>query len=161
VFKKAFHEGDLEPGAQSKYAQTKKLLRSIEHNEMHDMNRAKCYTNVVAFLDLSPSSHKHVIKDMARAYIAMCPFFPNLDTYSLNKFYDTDHGSEFKKSDILNSTLRAQNIPDRRRHDSNRYMPMEFFSEWLKLRDTPSFSLPREWELVVRPIIAKCKPSCF
>jgi hypothetical protein len=165
VFKRAFHEGDLEPGAQSKYAEAKLLLKAIEQNEMHNYNRAKSYIAVIDFLDLSPS-HKHVIKDMALAYIAMCPFFPNLSTHSLKEFYDSEHGTEFRNSELLNPKLRAQ-TPDRRRHDSNRYMPLEFWSEWSRIYESRKavqkedvsveIPVPVEWEVVTRPILAKCK----
>jgi hypothetical protein len=164
------HEGDLEPGAQSKYAVTGKLLKAIERNEMHDIERAKCYIKVIDFLDLQPRAHKHVVKDMCRAYMAMCPFFPNLETFSLKAFYDSEDGSKFKDSDLLNSELRAQHVPDRRIHHSNRYMPLELFSEWYRIPgesngvevidfDEEAMSLPAEWQSFVRPLIAKCKFS--
>jgi hypothetical protein len=142
------------------------LIKAVERNEMHDLNRAKWYISVIDFLDLSPT-HKHVIKDMALAYIAMCPFFPGLKTHSLKEFYDTESGSEFKSSELLNPISRAE-VPNRRRLDSNRYMPLELFSEWAQIYasrkaaqegdgSVKEISTPEEWDLTLRPILAKCQ----
>ncbi|KAF2668737.1 hypothetical protein BT63DRAFT_284063 [Microthyrium microscopicum] len=161
-FKRAFHAGDLEPGAQAKYAEVRLVLQAIDNSVMQSISRARNWIPFVYFLNLTPDHHKHVMKDMARAYISMTPFFPELPTFSLKDFYDLEEGLQFKSSELLNAEKRAQQIPDRRRHDSNRYMDLSLWSEWFDFQDRYAADTspqrlppPGEWESCVRTTVAK------
>lgn len=157
----------MEPGYAAKHEESTKFLLAIEKNAMVDLHRAKYYTSIIDFLNIHPRTHKWILRDMAKAYMAMCPFFEGLEAFSLTEFYEEDHGRPYKSSDLLDVELRAQTIPNRRSCHSNTTRPAEHWAEWNVLHDqilahvrgerVDSPGLPEEWELLIRPAIAKCR----
>jgi hypothetical protein len=54
----------------------------------------------------------------------MCLFNP-----AKSNFFASEMGLAFKDSALVNQVERAKNIPDRRRHDSNKCLPKEMWEE--------------------------------
>ena len=105
------------------------------------------------FLDLNAHQHRRVIADMRQTKAMMALFFEESSEVSANKVETKLH-----EHVIVNQAERVKILPDRRRHDSNKCMPKEFWAEWDalgkegRLKDT----LPAEWDRVTRPMIAQC-----
>jgi hypothetical protein len=128
---------------------TKKMDKYTEGDILGDK-----YGDLLLWLDIDPKSHRHVFRDLRTACIMMSLFFPT-------KFFESESGIEFKDSLLINQVERAKKLPDRRRFESNRCLPKEFWTEWDKLSEGGiiySEDYPKEWNMVLRPILAHCKP---
>jgi hypothetical protein len=159
-----FHAVDMEPDAKEKYDEAMRMVKSFEHYEMNDLNRAEFCLLMLDFLNIHPQKEKRATKDIIRSYAMICPFFPNLEKHSIHNFLASEHGLPFKNSLLLEQLERAKAVPDRRTYVSNRYMPEEFWKDWLKILhgpEHPEDAYPLEWAKVVRPILAKRKINYF
>jgi len=84
VFKESFHKADMQPGAQTQYAEmcimVKKMRRHLVPNDAKTME----VFALVGWMELTPLMHRRALRDMANAYALMSPFFPtdffNLET---------------------------------------------------------------------------------
>ena len=156
VFKESFHKADLQPGAQEQYREmcsmTKKMRR---HMVPHDAETMEIFT-LIGWMELTPLMHLRVLRDMANARAMMSLFFPS-------DFFDSESGMEYKDSLLINQVERMRRgPPDRRTHTSNKYLPKEFFRE-LDERPGRFFQdkMPPDWDVVARPIIARCRLPMF
>ena len=107
------------------------------------------------FLDVHPDTHRRVVPDIEQARAMIMLFFTPA-------FVDSEHGERFKGSLLLNQIERARRGPPKTRsHMSNKYRPKDFWTDWdSKRKEKPGFSInskevPREWDVAIRPIIAK------
>lgn len=173
VFKDTFHLGDLEPGAQEKHATSTKLIRGIQKfvqdkptltwpwfcMEILDWLHLKLYYNRYPAEPLKPWPHRYMVQDITQAFVTMSLFFPNLEVTSVVRDYlNTEEGSEFKSSPILDQEAKTRTLPDRRTRTSNRFRAPGFWSELdaLYKSDKIIFDIyPWDWAMTTRPIIAK------
>lgn len=151
VFKESWHRADLEPGAKQKWAEAADLAKKMGDCLAGGSTWSIFYP--LEFLDLNPHQHRRVIADMRQAQSMMALFFEESPKVSANKV-------EMKLHEhlIVDQAERVKILPDRRRHESNKCMPKEFWAEWDalgkegRLKDT----FPVEWDRVTRPMIAHC-----
>ncbi|KAJ9656968.1 hypothetical protein H2201_008330 [Coniosporium apollinis] len=146
VFKEGWHKADLEPGAQLKYSTA---LRMVKRMATYNLLQPPARTDpFFKFLKQSGGvmEHRRVVPDMLGAFAAMSLFFTP-------EFLSSDSGTEFQDSLLVKQAERAKQLPDRRRYDSNKYMPNEFWKDWDTVckRRQP---YPFEWDIAIRPIIA-------
>ncbi|KAI1465116.1 uncharacterized protein F4812DRAFT_452528 [Daldinia caldariorum] len=183
AFKEAFHAGDLEPGAQEKYAETRKILDSILGS--HQTNESTAWiwflVDILVWLGLRTDykeytrdsragwPHPFVAQDIIRAYVSMAMFFPSLEVCKpVTDFFKSTKGKEYKDTSLLKLDERAKELPDCRLRTSFRYRPKEFWNEWegvLKEAETKkkfyADIYPMEWSVAIRPIIAKRKSRVY
>lgn len=107
----------------------------------------------LCFLDLDPHEHRRVIPDMRSAYSMMALFFT-----SASEIAESLLKIKFNEHLIVNQAERVKTLPDRRRHDSNKCMPKDFWKEWDTLRKKGHLhnNFPTEWDITIRPMIAHC-----
>lgn len=107
----------------------------------------------LCFLDLDPHEHRRVIPDMRLAYSMMALFFTPASTVAESML-----GMKIEEHLIINQAERVKNLLDRRRHDSNKCMPKEFWKQWDSLRKKGHLddNFPTEWDMTIRPMIAHC-----
>lgn len=105
------------------------------------------------FLDLNPHQHRRVIDDMRQAQAMMALFFEESPKVSATKAEKKLH-----EHLVVNQAERVKVLPDRRRHESNKCMPKEFWAEWDALGKVGRLkeNFPVEWDRVIRPMIAHC-----
>ena len=148
VFKRSWHEADLEPGAEERYRETAIIVEQMAKfdEEKHKFR----YIRDLHFLKVHPHRHRRMIPDMLQARGMMALFFPS-------SFFESEFGVLHKDSLIVNQSERAKMLPNRRTHASNKYTDKKLFEEWdahwkqSRHRD----DYPLEWDVVSRPIIAK------
>lgn len=97
------------------------------------------------------------MKDMRRAYVIVCLFFPMGAT-----FFATKAGRKHKSSKIFEQDARSKQLPDRRGSRSCRHRDDSFFQELDKVtrryrlpEDYSANDLPLEWDVCIRPKIAE------
>ena len=132
---------------------TKRMDKYTKGNTKGD-TMGNRYFDLLNWLDIDPESHRHVFRDLRTACIMISLFFPTT-------FFESEGGKEFKHSLLINQVERAQKLPDRRRDEGNRCTPKEFWTEWDDMRKGRSHhpeGYPLEWNVVLRPILAHCKP---
>ncbi|MCJ1357232.1 MAG: hypothetical protein MMC33_007228 [Icmadophila ericetorum] len=143
-FKQAWHKADLEPGALEKYIEVGHLIKDILKYDLGIPSRCTFQLKLLAWLNLHPMEHRHIIRDMKKASAAIGLFRPS-------EFHESEAGIEAKKSFLLDQE-RAKFLPDRRRHDSNTCMPKEFWADW----DTQDeYKRLAQANIVTRPITAR------
>lgn len=151
VFKESWHRADLEPGAKQKWAEAADLVKKM--GDCFEGARSWSIFYPLEFLDLDAHQHRRVIADMRQAQAMMALFFEESPTVSANKVEKKLH-----EHIIVDQANRVKILPDRRRHESNKCMPKEFWAEWDalvkegRLKDT----FPVEWDRMTRPMIAHC-----
>ncbi|KAI1206620.1 uncharacterized protein F4807DRAFT_463565 [Annulohypoxylon truncatum] len=173
----AFHAGDLEPGAQEKYAETCKIMRGIlgPQKTFGTTEWVWFLVNVLDWLgirtDYTTYSHEaragwphpFITQDIVKAFVAMAMFFPGLEqTKPVSDFFDSKEGSEFKDSLLFKPHERAKTLPDCRTRASFKYRPKSFWKEWEEVlkdaKENKKFFAdiyPMKWSVAIRPIIAK------
>lgn len=72
------------------------------------------------------TEHRWSVTDMFNAFAAMSLFFSS-------DFFESD-GTEFRDTLLIKQDERAKQLPSRRRYDSNKCMPKEFWEEWDSIR---------------------------
>lgn len=168
VWKTAIHLADFEPGGHEKHREAERLLDALKRKHVNSMEVADYCLLTLRFLEQSPAYQRRCQRDIIDAFAKVCPYFPNQKVASISKFLETEEGKLFKDSALFKEE-RANAIPDKRSHTSNCYMPKDFFNEWdgrLKVvgnsgrDDVPIFApdkYPTEWDVGIRPILAKCE----
>lgn len=107
----------------------------------------------LCFLDLDPHEHRRVIPDMRQAYSMMALFFT-----PASKVAESMLEMKLEEHMIIKQAERRGFVPDRRRHDSNKCMPKDFWKEWETIRKKGHLddNFPTEWDMMIRPMIAHC-----
>ncbi|KAI0880759.1 uncharacterized protein GGS22DRAFT_182070 [Annulohypoxylon maeteangense] len=173
----AFHAGDLEPGAQEKYAETCKILRGIlgPQKTFGSTDWVWFLVDILDWLELRTDyttyshearagwPHPFITQDIVKAFMQMAMFFPTLEQCKPAKdFFESEEGSQYKDSLLFNLTERAKAIPDCRARASFKHRPKRFWNEWdALLKDAEENDkyfadvYPIKWSVAVRPILAK------
>lgn len=177
AFKESFHMGDLEPGAREKYIESMKMIIGAQNFssaktastawawyclDILDLLELRAWYDDYDQNPLSPWPHRYLAQDVTQAFVTMSLFFPNVQVTKLVvEYLDSEEGSQFQTSEILDPCARSRKLPDRRSRTSQSRKPESFFKELEELDECESMvdSYPLEWSKAVRPIIAKCKPS--
>lgn len=154
-FKEAWHEADLEPHAQMHYVEMMEMTKKSLHFNRRDLNSPGSILTFTIILWLDDvTSEEDDAKDVYKAVAKIMPFFSS-------DFLESEEGQIFKDSLLFNQAERAKHLPDVRTSTGNMRRPKEFWSELdsIKPDDTESFldDAPPEWDIVIRPIIARRK----
>ncbi|KAI1373044.1 hypothetical protein F4677DRAFT_462599 [Hypoxylon crocopeplum] len=177
AFVEGFHAGDLEPGAQEKYAETCKILDGIlgSHQASGSTDWVWFLVNLIDWLGLRTDyntysrvaragwPHPFIMQDILKAFASMAMFFPNLEqSKPVTDYFKSDEGTKYRDTLILKPHERAKTLPDCRSRTGFKYRPKEFWKEWEDvLRDAKAKQksyaelYPMEWSVAIRPIIAK------
>ncbi|KAI8960401.1 hypothetical protein F5Y11DRAFT_349536 [Daldinia sp. FL1419] len=177
AFVEAFHAADLEPGAQEKYAETRKILSGIlgSHHTGESTDWVWFLVGILNWLGIRADynnytrdghaawPHPFIAQDMINAFVSMAMFFPNLSlTKPVMGFFDSEEGEKHKHTVLLKADERARTLPDRRTRTSFKYRPKEFWNDWEEFQKKCSREkkyyadiYPMEWSVAIRPIIAK------
>lgn len=153
TFKEIWHKSDTEPHAQIHYIEMKQLVKkSLKFNARDIYHPSSILTfTVVKWLGVVGDEARDVWKAVAK----LSPFmYPD--------FFQSELGEAFKDSLLFNQEERAKNLPDIRGWVSNTTRPKEFWREWDIIEKDPKKGLddtPIEWDMVIRPIIARCKST--
>lgn len=111
--------------------------------------------------DLSaPWPHGFVVNDILQAFATMAMFFPDLKVTALvTKFIQSDQCKNFKNSLVFNPRERGKTQPERRGRTSYKLRDAKFWDEWNKVWNAEGYyyteNIPLEWNIALRPIIAK------
>ncbi|KAI0834510.1 hypothetical protein F5Y06DRAFT_156139 [Hypoxylon sp. FL0890] len=177
AFIEGFHAGDLEPGAQEKYAETCKILGGIlgSHQTTESTDWVWSIVNILDWLGLRTDyetyshegragwPHPFITQDIVKAFAQMAIFFPNLEQCKpMVDFFKSKEGSKYKDTLLFKPHERAKTLPDCRKRTSFKYRPKEFWEEWEKvIKETKASrkyyadAYPMKWNVAVRPILAK------
>ncbi|KAI1654605.1 hypothetical protein F4813DRAFT_398932 [Daldinia decipiens] len=177
AFIEAFHAGDLEPGAQEKYAETRKILGGIlgSHQTSESTDWVWFLVDMLDWLGLRTDykdytrdsragwPHPFIAQDIIKSFVSMAMFFPSLELCRpVTDFFESENGRKYKDTSLLKLDERAKKLPDCRMRTSFKYRPKEFWREWegvLKEAKTKhkfyADIYPMEWSVAIRPIIAK------
>lgn len=148
AFKRSWHQADLEPGAEDRYREAAIVIKQMSKFDNHKHQFR--YIRDLHFLGVHPHKHRRMVPDMLQARGMMALFFRS-------SFFESEFGILHKDSLIVNQSERAKNLPNRRTHASNKWIDRKLFEEWdahwkqSRHRD----DYPLEWDVVIRPIIAK------
>ncbi|KAL7625951.1 hypothetical protein AAE478_002720 [Parahypoxylon ruwenzoriense] len=177
AFIEGFHAGDLEPGAQEKYAETCKILNGIlgSHQTSGSTDWVWFLVDMLDWLELRTDyntysrepragwPHPFIAQDIIKAFVSMALFFPNVEVCKpVVDFFKSEEGAKYKDTVILKPEERAKTLPDCRMRTSFRYRPKEFWSEWegvlKEAKKNHKFYAdiyPMKWSVAIRPIIMK------
>ncbi|KAA8568094.1 hypothetical protein EYC84_008502 [Monilinia fructicola] len=138
TFKKAWHTADATPMDMSDFFGKASTVLNFQ---------------VMGWLDVTADDVKDAQKALGKVY----PFFNP-------EFLETEEGKEFKDSLMFNQEERAKCYPDIRTDKSTVHHPKEFYADLDKCRKKMRFiddytSFPLEWDITIRPIIAKLYKS--
>lgn len=149
VFKESWHRADFEPGARQKYVEAAELVKKMDKC----LGSSWSIMGTLCFLDVDPREHRRVIPDMRQAYSMMALFF-----MPASKVAESMLGMKIDEHLIVNQVERAKILLDRRRHESNKRMPKDFWNEWDTIRKKGHLddTFPTEWDMATRPLIAHC-----
>ncbi|ROW02401.1 hypothetical protein VMCG_06073 [Cytospora schulzeri] len=171
--KESFHLADLEPGAREKYIESTKIILGAQNFsfasgegtdwawfclEILDMLDLRVWYDEYVEDPLSAWPHRYLAQDITQAFVTMGLFFPGLkDAKVVRAFLESDQGSDLKGSKLFDPDARAKEIPDRRGRSSPAERPESFYEGLEKLKECDSWvdGYPWDWNLVVRPILAK------
>ncbi|QSZ37286.1 hypothetical protein DSL72_009380 [Monilinia vaccinii-corymbosi] len=159
TFKKAWHLADVTPHGHERYLEMKKMAhKSWKYNHTHKdfFGRPSTVLNfqVMSWLQATADDVKDAQKAMGKVY----PFFNP-------EFLNSEGGKEFKDSLMFNQEERAKHYPDIRTDKSTIHHPKEFYADLDKYYGKKTrFSdahtpFPLEWDMKIRPIIAKLYKS--
>ncbi|OTA99348.1 hypothetical protein M426DRAFT_325209 [Hypoxylon sp. CI-4A] len=173
----AFHDADLEPGAQEKYAESCEILDGIlkTGQDGGSVDWVWLLVGILEWLGLEGNyqtynpephtawPHPFIRQDIVRAFAQMAIFFPGLEQCKpVTDFFHSEQGAKHKDTLILHPEERAKTLPDRRTRTGYRSRPKEFWSEWdailkeaRKERKSHTTVYPTKWNMVARPILAK------
>ncbi|KAL8383671.1 hypothetical protein RB595_010733 [Gaeumannomyces hyphopodioides] len=184
AYKQSFHLGDVEPGAQERYAQVMRLIIAIQNQKHEDQKRdEQCPTdwawfcleildwlNLQAYYDdfkpdsWKPWPHRYIAQDITQAFVTMALFFPELPVSRISRGYlDSPAGAELKSSQLFDPAARAATLPDRRTARTSYEKPPGFWEPLTALEENKSdyFEklVPMKWSVALRPIIAQLYKS--
>lgn len=153
VFKEVWHKADLEPHAQTHYIKMMEMSRKSRRFNHHKLDTP---VNIVILRLLDQLDVEHDdVKDLHKSMGKISPFFHK-------EFFDAPEGEKYKASLLFKQEERAKIMPDSRSHWSNKARPKEFWKEVDKGLKKMEYAddvenLPEEWDMAVRPIIARRK----
>jgi hypothetical protein len=151
VFKEVWHKADLEPEAQTHYIEMKEMARESFkfHHRSFKHPVFRLTISLVKWLDVAPGDDS---KDLNKCISKLAPFF-------FPEFLETDVGERFKDSFLFRQEKRAKLIPDIRTSLSNVCRPADYWNDWDEVKKNMETldDIPAEWDIAIRPIIAKCK----
>jgi hypothetical protein len=135
---------------------------------MPERSKSRYCLLTLGFLKDSPGRDTRALRDIAVAFLKMCPFFPNLQCASIKEFLESEAGAPFKDSQLLRTEERAEKLPKTRSHASSNNRSPRFWSDLDRRleslgrqKDGPEIltitSYPKEWEVALRPILARRK----
>lgn len=159
VFKESWHKADLEPGAQLKYSEALRMVKEmVTHNQFASPAGMTPFAKLLRSIP-GATEHRRSVTDMFNAFAAMSLFFSS-------NFFESD-GTEYQDTLLIKQDERAKQLPSRRRYDSNKCMPREFWEEWDSIIKTArrehsgrvDEAIPLEWNVAIRPFIAH-RESC-
>ncbi len=153
VFKEVWHKADLEPHAQTHYIEMMEMSRKSRrfNHQKFDTPVNIMILRLLDQLDVEDDD----VKDLNKSIAKISPFFHK-------DFFDAPEGQSYKDSLLFKQEERAKIMPDSRSHWSNKTRPKEFWKEvdeGLKKMEYADDveNLPEEWDMAVRPIIARRK----
>jgi hypothetical protein len=138
---------------------------------MPERSKSRYCLLTLGFLKDSPGRDTRTLRDMAVAFLKMCPFFPNHQSASIKEFLESEVGAPFKDSQLFRTEERAEKLPKTRSHASSNNRPHQFWSEWdrrLKSLGRQKGSepeiititdYPKQWKVSLRPILARRKSN--
>jgi hypothetical protein len=148
VFKKVWHEADLEPHAQEHWAEMHRMARASQSALLSSLTQPAFLLScaLMRWLDTDNRSDN---RSATKAVAFLAPFF-------FPGFLESEKGANFKDSLLLNQEERAKVLPDIRSHHSNATRPQEFWNDWQAIKKTLKSidDMPLDWEIATRPIIA-------
>lgn len=176
---KAFHDGDLEPGAPEKYKETCAIIEGILNQAGAGSSQA-WFWFVLEMLELlqvrinytdyshdmtAPWPHPFITQDALKAWAYMAIFFPDLEQCRpAADFFKSKEGQQYQQSPLRDPHQRASTLPDRRSKTSFKWRPKEFWKEWADIvadsEKTGTYcadAMPMKWKIALRPMLAKCK----
>jgi hypothetical protein len=166
VFKDCFHKADFGPDEPVRYVTPIVMSRKMEDYQMNKMTLSpfEMISSMGAMEKLTLD--RRVVDDAFEAYASISLF------YEADDLLKSEHGDIhwiFEKLVdeyfLLDQVERAKHVPDRRTSRSNKQLPKGFWDEWDRLCKAHGRTLadgmiehfyPPEWDIVVRPIIARC-----
>lgn len=158
VFKQCFHMADQEPGALSRYAESKLMVQSMDRFVMTNGINTGPF-KLCSFMKMASHfrEERRIVDDAFQAYAAIALFFET------EAFLASEVGVAFKDSKLFDQVERSKHVPDRRTHLSNKTRPEEFWNDWEKLLkdnnrvpgDIVDDIFPLEWRKAIRPIIIR------
>ncbi|KAL7944080.1 hypothetical protein V8C42DRAFT_96105 [Trichoderma barbatum] len=172
-FKEAFHDGDLEPGCIERYLRVQEIITTMlntAHAESTDwvyyLSEIMNWLGIQATDDdhygdylFAPLSHAFIVQDLVQAFSTVAMFFPEVDTTAhVTAFLKSDQCESIKNSSLFDPRERNKILPDRRTRSSYKYRDPKSWDEWNTILESEShFSdiYPFDWNLAIRPIIAK------
>ncbi|MCJ1377759.1 hypothetical protein MMC17_000855 [Xylographa soralifera] len=158
AFKPIFHAADMESGAKERYTEMNTIIKKMQRYNTPGEIRLDLCLGILKWLGQRPERtvQSRMIRDMRNAYVMMSLFFPT-------GFFESKGGLECKDSLLFNQTERMRRLPpDRRAHYGNVCMPKQLWAEWDTFhKDNVVHNYPFEWDLTIRPIIARCKSTYY
>ncbi|KAK5634121.1 hypothetical protein RRF57_009835 [Xylaria bambusicola] len=183
AFLKAFHAGDLEPGAPRNYQETCAIVDGILNQqgtdgsqdwfwfalEIFEWLKVRAHYTEYTQNMMAPWPHPFITQDILKAWAYMAIFFPNLEQCRpAAEFFESEEGRQYQQSPLRDLRQRASTLPDIRTKTSFKYRPKKFWKEWEDIlhdcKKTGTYFadvIPLEWSVATRPIIAKCKQPPF
>ncbi|KAK5122093.1 hypothetical protein LTR85_004339 [Meristemomyces frigidus] len=162
VFKQQMHAAEIEQGAKARWTELKAMIddakRVISKNRL---NRVRFY-GLLMDMNWHVSEHRLVTRDMQEAFATVSMFFPDFGVDSNTELRAWKH-SLARKPSLFDNVMKANKLPYARKINSNRTMPDAFWVEPDRVclemcsscPDIHRKPPPREWDKVVRPMIAK------
>ncbi|ESZ95248.1 hypothetical protein SBOR_4360 [Sclerotinia borealis F-4128] len=158
AFKKAWHQADFTPNGQERYLEMKKMAHKSWRYNLTGRDFFKSSSTMLNFQVMSwMNVTADGVKDAQKAVGKVYPFFNP-------EFLDAEEGKEFKDSLMFNQEERAKHYPDTRTDKSTIHHTKEFYAKLDKSCREMKFidnytSFPSEWDMKIRPIIAKLYKS--
>ncbi|KAI9736221.1 MAG: hypothetical protein M1834_001107 [Cirrosporium novae-zelandiae] len=143
VFKKCWHESGLEPDADAKYREAKKMITEMGYFNI-EFNGVFRIFDMYEWFHMVSAEIKRGGRDMKRAMDSISLFYPS-------KFFENERGEKFKDSLLVKQEERAKQLPDRRSDLSNKTRPKSFWEEWDSIRKEGSLqkNYPAEWDIAI------------
>ena len=123
---------------------------------VNDLHRLRSF-ETLRWLGVHPNEHRHVGRDIGRAYAMASIFFDDGDG-----FFESGVGKQWKGTLLTDQSKRAESFPDIRSHTSCKYRPDDFYKDMSRLGfDRPISTeeirkrFPPDWNIALRPIIAR------
>ena len=150
AFKEAWHKADFTPNAEEMYTEACSI---VKHMEKFNFKQAMFrWCRDLRFLGVHPDTNRRTVQDAEQARATIMLLFPSNFLYS-------KYGETHRDSLILKQKERASRGPPKTRsHISNKFQPKNFWMDWDILKSSRTFgfeNIPREWDITIRPVIAK------
>ncbi len=175
MLKEGFHQADLEGEAQQRYDESMRLIVGLQKYqpgntnddwawyclELLDWLKLHAYYDEYVSETTQPWPHRYIMQDIIQAFMTMALFSPELEvTGVVQDYLGTEEGSKFRESLLFDPLARSKQRPDSRTRTSSSERPASFWKEWHAILQSDGYwmdSYPWEWNMAVRPILAKRK----